>query len=224
MNCRSPGTARSRRRLCAKSLRLAGACRSTSRARPRPSSARTERPHPLRAGWGPSRKYDQAGSRYCTLGHSLPLCRRDDMQESRTAFVTGGGSGIGLAIARALLDEGWRVVAADLVQDSLDQARQHLGGENKQVHFEQLDVTDEEGVKRAIARCDAEFGPLTGLVNSAGIAADVPSLETSTGLFRKILEVNVIGSFVASREAALRMREHGHGSIEIGRASCRERV
>src|SRR5215203_6647737 len=131
----------------------------------------------------------------------------DDMQESRTAFVTGGGSGIGLAIVRALLDEGWRVVATDLSQDSLDQARQQLGGENKQARFEQLDVTDEEGVKRAIARCDAEFGPLTGLVNSAGIAADVPCLETSTGLFRKILEVNVIGSFVASREAALRMRE-----------------
>ena len=137
----------------------------------------------------------------------------NDMQESRTAFVTGGGSGIGLAIVRALLDEGWRVVAADLVQDSLDQARQQLGGENERVRFEQLDVTDEESVKRAIARSDAEFGPLMGLVNSAGIAADVPCLETSTGLFRKILEVNVIGSFVASREAALRMREHGRGSI-----------
>ena len=87
------------------------------------------------------------------------------------------------------------------------------GAKAERVRFEQLDVTDEEGVKRAIARCDAEFGPLMGLVNSAGIAADVPCLETSTGLFRKILEVNVIGSFVASREAALRMREHGRGSI-----------
>src|SRR4051812_576380 len=112
------------------------------------------------------------------------------MQESRTAFVTGGGSGIGLAIVRALLDEGWRVVAADLAPDSLDQAHQQLGGEDKHVRFEQLDVTDEDGVKRAIARSDAEFGPLMGLVNSAGIAADLPCLETSTGLFRKILEVN----------------------------------
>ena len=135
------------------------------------------------------------------------------MQESNTAFVTGGGSGIGLAIVRTLLDDGWRVVAADLVPESLDQARHNLAGRAERVRFEQLDVTDEEAVKRAIARCDAEFGPLTGLVNSAGIAADVPCLETSTGLFRKILEVNVIGSFVASREAALRMRERGRGSI-----------
>ena len=95
---------------------------------------------------------------------------------------------------RALLDEGWRVIVADLSQGSLDQARQQLGGENSEVRFEQLDVTDEDAVKRAIARSDAEFGPLTGLVNSAGIAADVPCLETSTGLFRKILEVNLIGS------------------------------
>jgi NAD(P)-dependent dehydrogenase (short-subunit alcohol dehydrogenase family) len=129
----------------------------------------------------------------------------DDMPESRTAFVTGGGSGIGLAIVRALLNEGWRVIAADLAQDNLDQARQQLGGEKKQVRFEQLDVTDEDAVKRAIALCHAEFGPLTGLVNSAGIAADVPCLETSTGLFRKILEVNLLGSFVAAREAALRI-------------------
>jgi NAD(P)-dependent dehydrogenase (short-subunit alcohol dehydrogenase family) len=135
------------------------------------------------------------------------------MQASNTALVTGGGSGIGLAVVRALLEEGWRVVAADVVQDSLDQARQEVAGGNEQVRFEQLDVTDEEAVKRAIARCDAEFGPLTGLVNSAGIAADVPCLETSAGLFRKILEVNLIGSFVASREAALLMREHGGGSI-----------
>src|ERR1051325_259365 len=138
-----------------------------------------------------------------TLYRSQPAPWEDEVQESRPAFVTGGGSGIGLAIVRALLDEGWRVVAVDLVQDSLDHARQQLGGDNKQVRFEQLDVTDEESVKRAIARSDAEFGSLTGLVTSAGIAADVPCLETSTSLFRKILEVNVIGSFVASREAAL---------------------
>ena len=61
--------------------------------------------------------------------------------------------------------------------------------------------------------CEAEFGPLTGLVNSAGIGRDVPALDTSVDLFRKILEVNLIGSFVVSREAAQRMRARGGGSI-----------
>ncbi len=135
------------------------------------------------------------------------------MHTNGTVFVTGGASGIGLAIVRALLEEGWRVVVADLAQGSLDQARQDLGGETERIRFEALDVTDEEGVRRAIARCDAELGPLMGLVNSAGIGADVSCLETCTGLFRKMVEVNLIGSFVASREAAQHMRERGRGSI-----------
>src|SRR3954467_12007517 len=101
----------------------------------------------MRYDWGRAIA-DNAGRRAALSDRDCSM--RDDMQESRTAFVTGGGSGIGLAIVHALLDEGWRVVAADLSQDSLDQARQQLGGENTQVRFEQLDVTDEEGVKRAI--------------------------------------------------------------------------
>jgi NAD(P)-dependent dehydrogenase (short-subunit alcohol dehydrogenase family) len=63
------------------------------------------------------------------------------------------------------------------------------------------------------AACEAEFGPLTGVVNSAGIGRDVPALDTSVDLFRKMLEVNLIGSFVVSREVAKRMRERGAGSI-----------
>ncbi len=135
------------------------------------------------------------------------------MHTNGTVFVTGGASGIGLAIVRALLDEGRRVVVSDLAQGNLDQTRQELGRDAERIRFEALDVTDEEGVSRAIARCDAEFGPLIGLVNSAGIGADVASLETSTGLFRKMVEVNLIGSFVASREAAQRMRARASGSI-----------
>ncbi len=51
------------------------------------------------------------------------------------------------------------------------------------------------------------------MVNSAGIASDVPALETSAALFRKILEVNLIGSFIVSREVARHMQAHGGGSI-----------
>jgi NAD(P)-dependent dehydrogenase (short-subunit alcohol dehydrogenase family) len=135
------------------------------------------------------------------------------MSKQATVFVTGGASGIGLAIVQAVLGEGWRAVVADLSPGNLDQARDILGAANEMVRFEQLDVSDEEAVTRAIVRCEAEFGPLTGLVNSAGIASDTPALETPTALFRKILEVNLIGSFVACREAARLMRDRGAGSI-----------
>ena len=107
------------------------------------------------------------------------------MHTNGSVFVTGGASGIGLAVARSLLDEGWRVVIADLAQGNLDQASQNLPDGKERVRFESLDVTDEEAVKRAIARCDAELGPLAGLVNSAGIGADVGAFDTSTSLFRR---------------------------------------
>jgi NAD(P)-dependent dehydrogenase (short-subunit alcohol dehydrogenase family) len=135
------------------------------------------------------------------------------MSKQQTIFVTGGASGIGLAIVRAIAEEGWRVIVCDLDQSNLDRAREMLARVNGLLNFERLDVTDEESVLRMIARCDQEIGPLTGLVNSAGIASDTPSLDTTTALFRKILEVNLIGSFTVSREAARHMRKHGGGSI-----------
>jgi NAD(P)-dependent dehydrogenase (short-subunit alcohol dehydrogenase family) len=126
-------------------------------------------------------------------------------------LVTGGASGIGLAVARGLLDDGWKVMVADLAQDRVDEARAELPA--ARARCVQLDVTDEAAVADAIDACETEFGPLAGLVNSAGIGRDVPFLETDTALLRQTLEVNLVGTFVAGRHAALRMRERGHGAI-----------
>jgi NAD(P)-dependent dehydrogenase (short-subunit alcohol dehydrogenase family) len=135
------------------------------------------------------------------------------MSRQHTILVTGGASGIGLAIVEALLAEGSRVVVADLDQANLDRCRNALGASEGNVRFEQMNVADEKAVIHSIAACEAEFGPLTGLVNSAGIGRDVPALTTSADLFRQILEVNLIGSFVVSREVAKRMQERRAGSI-----------
>jgi NAD(P)-dependent dehydrogenase (short-subunit alcohol dehydrogenase family) len=135
------------------------------------------------------------------------------MVQQQTVLVTGGASGIGLAVVEAVLAEGWRAVVADLDPGNLDRCRASLGASGDRVRFEQMNVADEDAVIRAIAVCDAEFGPLTGVVNSAGIGRDVPALDTSVDLFRKMLEVNLIGSFVVSREAAKHMRTRGAGSI-----------
>jgi NAD(P)-dependent dehydrogenase (short-subunit alcohol dehydrogenase family) len=66
---------------------------------------------------------------------------------------------------------------------------------------------------------EAEFGALTGVVNSAGIGRDVPALDTSVDLFRRMLEVNLIGSFVVSREAARHMRARGGSIVNIASVS-----
>ena len=135
------------------------------------------------------------------------------MTTQSTILVTGGASGIGFAIVQAILAEGWRVVVADVDRANLERVRENLRPHEPLVHFEPLDVTDEEAVVQAIVRCEAAVGPLTGVVNSAGIGSDIPCLDTTVARFRKILEVNLIGSFVVAREVARAMRERNKGSI-----------
>lgn len=135
------------------------------------------------------------------------------MLDQESVLVTGGASGIGLAIAGAAAEKGWRVVVADRDQSSIDRGRASLERFGERIRFELLDITDESSVIRSIGRLEADFAPISGLVNAAGIARDTPSLQTSADLFRTMLEVNLVGSFVVSREVSLRMRERGAGSI-----------
>ena len=122
-----------------------------------------------------------------------------------SAIVTGGGSGIGLATVEWLLDDGWPVAVLDANAEALAHAEDQLSGEN--AVFIAVDVTDEEALGDAFDQAVDALGPIGGLVNSAGVARDVPCLETSAELFRQILDVNLVGSFVASKAAVERMAE-----------------
>lgn len=128
------------------------------------------------------------------------------------AIVTGGASGIGRATAELLIAKGWKVAMFD--QDEAAIARlQETHGRSKTVRAGTLDVTDERAVERAVAETAEAFGGVTGLVNCAGIAVDRPALDTSAELFRRILDVNVVGTFIAARAAARIMKGGGGGSI-----------
>lgn len=129
----------------------------------------------------------------------------------KVAFVTGAASGIGRAAATVLLSEGWKVALADRDGSALAKAAHELGDAGI-VAFA-LDITDEAAVAHAIAAAAQALGPLTGLVNSAGIAADVPALDTPVDLFRRILDINVTGTFIVSQAAARLMRQAGGGAI-----------
>ena len=115
------------------------------------------------------------------------------------AVVTGGASGIGLAVVERLLDDGWSVAALDAGAAALAEAEDELEGED--VFFLQADITAEEDVDDAFEAVVERFGPVGGLVNCAGIARDLPALETSAELFRRILDVNLVGSFICARAA-----------------------
>lgn len=132
--------------------------------------------------------------------------------DGKVVAVTGGASGIGLAIAEAALGEGWRVAVADRDAAALERARGRL--DPARAAFTALDVTDEDAVENWVAGVAAS-GRLTGAVAAAGVAADLPALDTPVDLFRRILEVNVTGTFLLARSAARAMRDSGGGGAVL---------
>jgi NAD(P)-dependent dehydrogenase (short-subunit alcohol dehydrogenase family) len=136
------------------------------------------------------------------------------MTDRGVVVVTGGGSGIGLAIAQGLLRDGWKLVVADVSAEGLEAARASLGGADAgKVRLVQMDVADEASVLKGLEACRDDFADVRGLVNSAGIGRDVGFYDTSAELFRKILDINLVGTFVVAREVARRMKALGGGAI-----------
>ena len=126
--------------------------------------------------------------------------------DSKVAIVTGGLSGIGEAIARRMVDEGARVVAADLATDATTLVDEPLSPLR-------VDVADPSSVDAMVGSVLAHYGRLDCLVNSAGIAAEIPFLETSLETFDRILAVNLRGTFIVGQAAARAMRKTGSGAI-----------
>ena len=122
------------------------------------------------------------------------------MRESsgQRVVVTGAASGIGFETAQLLTERGVDVYLVDLRAEALEQACATLGVPVTQSAA--LDVADEAAVDAALARA-ASIGPISGVVNSAGIVADKPTVETSLEDFRRILDVNLVGTFLVSRAA-----------------------
>jgi NAD(P)-dependent dehydrogenase (short-subunit alcohol dehydrogenase family) len=128
----------------------------------------------------------------------------------RAAIVTGGASGIGLATVERLLASGWRVTALDRDSTALAKLR---GVHGDKVRTGALDVTDANAAEAAVKQSADAFGRLDGVVNSAGVGLDKSVLDTSVEEFRKVLDINVTGTFIVGRAAARLMKEQGSGSI-----------
>lgn len=119
------------------------------------------------------------------------------------SIVTGGAAGIGLAVAERLLDEGWSVAVIDADQHALTNAEDLLGGE--EAIFLAADVTDEDEIADAFDQAVDAFGPVSALINCASLRQEMPFETTSAELFRQILEINLVGPFVATQAALMRM-------------------
>lgn len=138
----------------------------------------------------------------------------------RTAVVTGGAQGIGLAVATTLTSLGARCVLVDLrPPEDGDDVAASLSTPETPVSYVQLDVRDAELVRSAFAAIAAEHGGIDVLVTSAGVALHGPSLEVSPQDWQRVLDVNVNGTFWCAREAARHMPAAGGAIVAIGSIS-----
>jgi 2-keto-3-deoxy-L-fuconate dehydrogenase len=123
---------------------------------------------------------------------------------ARRALVTGAGSGIGAAVARALHGEGAEVTLADLARKGAEELAGELGGRAAAL---ELDVRDEEQVRRALG------GELDVLVNVAGIGSTTTVPDTSVAVWEDVFAVNSRGTFLCCKHAIPGMVKRGGGSI-----------
>jgi NAD(P)-dependent dehydrogenase (short-subunit alcohol dehydrogenase family) len=131
----------------------------------------------------------------------------------RIALITGGGTGIGLAIARAYLAEGGRVAIASRNVDRLRAAATQLDASGSRVIPIEMNVTDRASVTRGVAEVVARWGGIGILVNNAGIAGITGLGDPDESLWNRIIATNLTGMYVATKAVAPHMKDHAHGRI-----------
>ena len=125
----------------------------------------------------------------------------------RCALVTGGGQGIGRAIARRLLEDGWAVVIADLDREAGKETEAEFASLGPCL-FQSANVREEEEVKAAVVAALARFDRIDGLVNNAGLAkARIANLtELTLADWNRVIGTNLTGAFLCAKFAAAHLR------------------
>lgn len=136
----------------------------------------------------------------------------DDFK-GRVAVVTGAASGIGLALTERFLEEGMRVVLADVEKGNLDKQVARLTAEGGDVLGVVCDVRDPDSVKDLAARTLAHYGAVHVVFNNAGVGPAGPMLETTPEDWRWIVDVNLLGVAYGVTTFGPIMKEAGEGHI-----------
>ena len=137
----------------------------------------------------------------------------------RTAFVTGGASGIGFALGRAFAEAGMNVMLADIESDALSAAVQRLRDVGPAVRGVACDVADPLSVERAAEASYAAFGRVHVICNNAGVAGGGGIDDIALDTWRWVLDVNVMGVVHCIRAFLPHLRAHGEGGHIVNTAS-----
>ncbi|MCH7224974.1 SDR family NAD(P)-dependent oxidoreductase [Haloferula sp. A504] len=130
--------------------------------------------------------------------------------ENEVALVTGGATGIGFGIARCFVEAGARVVLCSRDEEALTSAVGELGYHaSRRVH----DVTETDGAVDLVAGIEREIGPVSILVNNAGVHLKKPAEEVTPPEFQKLLDVHVLGAHALTTAVGRGMLERGRGSV-----------
>ena len=146
------------------------------------------------------------------------ICFMDLQLKDRVAIVTGSSRGLGLASAKALVEQECLVTICGRTQDTLDRARDRLAdvaGRGDRVLAVQADLTRLEGVQTVVDRTVATFGGIDVLVNNVGLARGAGLLETSDDEWQEAIDNTLMPAVRASRLAVPHMQRRGGGSIVI---------
>ncbi len=136
--------------------------------------------------------------------------RTEDRLAGRVAIVTGGAMGLGAAHCRRIVNEGGRVIIGDIAADPGEALAAELG---EHARFVPLDVTNPEDWARAVAAAEENYGKVTALVNNAGIIDVGPVDTVSLEIFRRTMDVNVVGPLLGMQAVVPSMRRAGGGAI-----------
>lgn len=132
---------------------------------------------------------------------------------SRRAIVTGGGSGIGQATVLRMLAEGGNVVAADVSESGLADTVSKAGSAADRLTTVVVNIADEASVRTAVATALEALGGLDVLVNAAGILRSSHSHETTLEQFQQVINVNLVGTFLMTREAIPALLEGNDAAV-----------
>ena len=143
------------------------------------------------------------------------------MTDSPIALITGGARGLGFACAEAIQENGARIVVADINEEGVMEAAEKLG--NGAVAMV-CDMSKPDQINAMFDKIEADIGPVSILVNNAGIAKSGNFLETSPEEFMDVINLNLLGTFVALQRAAKTMVGKGIRGLIVNMSSINAQV
>ena len=131
----------------------------------------------------------------------------------KVALITGGGHGIGMAIAKAIAQAGAKVCVNGTSEEKLRKSKAEFAEEGIEVFTFAFDVSNEQSVDDGISKIEADVGSVDILVNNAGIIKRVPILDLPVADFKQVLDIDLVGPLIVSKRVAPAMIEKRAGKI-----------